>query len=282
MTEIKKVVFKLPEDVQKASGTDPRDLVLVGIPKIGKGTILGALTRTHNAVALDLEKGGYEYIDARKISVYENDLDGDWEAFIAYIKWRNALLAEPGKYKYLIIDGLSDLDMFSVIGGTLAYMDSVQGKKFNRVKSIAGGTKLNYGDPDWKDVIELPDGAGYQHTRKWFMKQIEMFRQISPYRVYAAHIVDKYIKDDGKEAVIGNEIALTGKLKKIFSSKVTALGKLIADGDKRWINFEVQNDSIIAGSRSSALHGKMLISEKTENGELVFHWDEIFTDQNSK
>lgn len=277
MTEIKKVQFKLPDEITKATGTDPRDLVLVGIPKIGKGTILGALTRTHNAIALDLEKGGYEYIDARKISVYEDDLSNDYDAFLAYVKWRNALLAEPGKYKYLIVDGLSDLDMFSVIGGTLAYMDTVIGKKFNRIKNIPGGEKLPYGHPDWKEVISLPDGAGYKSTRDWFIDQISIFRQISPYRVYAAHIVDKYIKDDGKEEVVGNEIALTGKLKKIFSSKVTALGKLIADGDKRWINFEVQNDSIIAGSRSPALQGKMLISEKTEEG-LVFHWDNIFTD----
>jgi hypothetical protein len=277
MTEIKKVQFKLPDEVTKATGTDPRDLVLVGIPKIGKGTILGALTQTHNAVALDLEKGGYEYIDARKITVYETDLSSDWDAFQAYIKWRNLLLEDPGKYKYLVIDGLSDLDMFSVIGGTLAYMNSTVGKKFNRVRSIPNGEKISMDSPDWKEVISLPDGAGYKWTRDWFMKQIEIFRQISPYRVYAAHIVDKYIKDDGKEEVIGNEIALTGKLKRIFSSKVTALGKLVADGDKRFINFEVQNDSIIAGSRSSALQGRMLISEKVGD-DVIVHWDNIFTD----
>jgi len=110
------------------------------------------------------------------------------------------------------------------------------------------------------------------------MDQIEIFRQISPYRIYAAHIVDKYIKDDGKEEVRGSEIALTGQLKRIFSSKVTTLGKLVADGDKRFINFEVQNESIIAGSRSSSLAGKMLISEKIDE-KIVFHWDKIFTDK---
>lgn len=276
-TEIKKIVFKLPEEVSKAVGTDPRDLVLVGIPKIGKGTIMGAFTRERNAIVMDLEKGGYEYIDARKVSVYENDLADDFDAFKAYIKWRNALIAEPGKYDYLIIDGLSDLDMFSVIGGTFAYMDATVGKKFNRVKNIPGGEKIPYGHPDWKDVTTLGDGAGYKWTRDWFMDQIKIFRQISPYRIYAAHLVDKYIKDDGKEEVVGSEIALTGKLKRIFSSKVTALGKLIAEGDKRFINFEVQNDSIIAGSRAPRLQGKVLISEKTDEG-IVFHWDEIFQD----
>jgi len=275
-TEVKKVEFKLPEDVTKAEGSDPRDLVLVGIPKIGKGTILGALTRTKNAIVLDLEKGGYEYIDARKISTYEDELSSDFDSFKAYIKWRNILLDNKGKYDYLIIDGLSDLDALSVIGGTLAYMDTVIGKKFNRVKNIPGGEKIPYGHADWKPVISLPDGAGYQHTRNWFMSQIKMFTQISPYRIYAAHIVDKYIKDDGKETVAGSEIALTGQLKRIFASRVTALGKLVADGDKRFLNFDVQNDSIIAGSRTAALHGKVLISEKTENGVKVF-WDTIFT-----
>ena len=275
MSEVKEAKFALPDEITKATGTDPRDLVLVGIPKIGKGTILGALTREKNAIVLDMEKGGYEYIDARKISTYEGDLSSDFDSFKAYIKYRNLLLAEKGKYDYLIIDGLSDLDMLSVIGGTLAYMDTTIGKKFNRKGKIPGGEKLPWGHPDWKAVITLPDGAGYQHTRKWFMDQISIFKQIAPFRIYAAHIVDKYIKDDGKEEVIGNEIALTGKLKRIFASRVTALGKLVADGDERFLNFEVQNDSIISGSRSDALHGKILISKKTDKG-VETYWDKIF------
>ena len=268
--------FALPDEITKATGTDPRDLVLVGIPKIGKGTILGALTRKKNAIVLDLEKGGYEYIDARKISTFINATDSEWESFMNYIKFRNALLDEKGKYDYLIIDGISDLDAMSVIGGTLAYMDTTIGKKFNRKGNIPGGEKLAYGHPDWKEVISLPDGAGYQHTRKWFMDQIKIFRQISPFRIYAAHIVDKYIKDNGKEEVIGSEIALTGKLKRIFASRVTALGKLVADGDKRYLNFEVQNDSIVAGSRSAALQGKILISDKIKDNVEVY-WSNIFT-----
>jgi hypothetical protein len=273
-----KVKTALPEKVTKSTATDPRDFVIVGIPKIGKGTILGALTREKNAIVFDLEKGGYEYIDARKISTYEEETDSDYDSFINYIKWRNALLAEKGKYDYLIIDGLSDLDMLSVIGGTLVYMDSTIGKKFNRKGNVSGGEKLPYGDANWKPVTSLPDGAGYQHTRKWFMDQINIFKQISPFRVYAAHIVDKYIKDAGKEEVIGAEIALTGKLKRIFASRVTALGKLIADGDDRYLNFEVQNDSIIAGSRSAALQGKMLISSKLEDGTVEVYWDKVFKD----
>lgn len=275
MAEVKKEELVLPDEITKAEGGNPRDLVLIGIPKIGKGTILGNFTKEHNAIVLDLEKGGYDYIDARKISTYENDLSTEWDSYKAYIKWRNKLLDEQGKYDYLIIDGLSDLDELSVIGGTLAYMNSTQGKKFNRVNKIPGGEKIPYGHKEWKPVISLGDGAGYLHTRRWFMDQIRMFSQIAPYRLYAAHILDKYIKEDGKDEVIGHEIALTGQLKRIFASRVTALGKIVAEGDKRYLNFEVKNEGIIAGSRSENLHGKILISEKTEDG-VVCYWDSIY------
>lgn len=273
--EKKEKAFVLPDAITESVGTDPRDLVIVGIPKIGKGVILGDFSRQKNAIVLDLEKGGYEFISARKISTYAGELDDEYDSFKNYVAARNALLEHKGKYDYLIIDGLSDLDSLSVIGGTLNYMNSTQGKKFNRVGGIAGNPKIPYGDKEWKSVTSLPDGAGYQHTRKWFMDQIKIFTQISPYRIYAAHIVDKYIKDDGKEEVVGSEIALTGKLKQIFASRVTALAKIMADGDKRYLNFDVQNDSIIAGSRSEALSGKILISEKTPEG-IKTYWENIY------
>src|SRR5690606_34888793 len=64
----KEVEFVLPEldeitdvDVNKP----PVDLVIVGIPKIGKGNILGDFTRKYKALVWGLEKGGYEYIPAR-------------------------------------------------------------------------------------------------------------------------------------------------------------------------------------------------------------------------
>ena len=240
---------------------------------MGKGTILGKFTEQFNALVLDLEKGGYEYIPARKLSTYTSQESDIYESFVNYIKYRNLLLENKQKYDYLIIDGISDLDALSEIGGTLSYMDTTIGKKFNRDES---GKKLDYNHPDWKSVITLPDGNGYQHTRKWFMQQIEFFRQISPYRIYAAHIVDKYIKDKGKEEVVGSEIALTGKLKTIFASRVTALAKMSADGYDRYLNFDVLNDSIVAGSRSPLLKGRILISSQDDDLNTTTYWDQIY------
>jgi len=275
MTE-KEKEFKLPDDVTPVTSTNPRDLVIISIPKMGKGSILGGFTKNHNALVLDLEKGGYEFIEARKISTYTDQSSTVWDSYQTYIKYRKMLLENKGKYEYLIIDGLSDLDELSVIGGTIAYMNSVIGKKFNREGNVEGGRKYEFGEPEWKSVLTLPEGAGYNHTRQWFLQQIEFFRQISPYRIYAAHVSDKFIKDNGKEEIIGSEISLTGKLKTIFASKVTALAKLVADGDERYLNFDVLNDSIIAGSRAPHLFGKILISKKQKDGSITTYWDKIY------
>lgn len=278
----KQVDFQLPEKVNYNIAVDPRDLVIVSQPKMGKGSILGDFSTKYNALVLDLEKGGYEYIPAKKLSVYTEESTDEVEAFYNYIKIRNLLLDNKGKYDFLIIDGLSDLDRMSELGGTLAYMDTIIGKNFNNVdrKDTRGALapKHKPGDPAFKSVLTLADGAGYRHTREWFLNQIDMFRQISSYRLYAAHIADKYIKEVGKDEVIGSEIFLTGKLKNIFSAKVTALAKLIADENKRLLNFEVLNDGIIAGSRAPKLKGKILISEQEkESSKIQTFWENIYS-----
>lgn len=269
--------LELPESITEVKSKNPRDLVIISIPKMGKGTILGDFTTKNNALVLDLEKGGYEFIPARKLSTYTEQGTTRWESFQNYITYRKLLLDNKGKYDYLIIDGLTDLDDLSEIGGTLSYMNSIIGKKFNRKNGVPDAEKLSFDDPEWKSVLTLPEGAGYRHTRDWFLQQIEFFRQISPYRIYAAHVADKYIKDNGKDEVVGSEISLTGKLKTIFASKVTALCKLTSDGSDRYLNFDVLNESIIAGSRAPHLKGKILISKQNkETGEVNTFWENIY------
>lgn len=272
--------LKLPEEITEVKNGNPRDLVVIGQPKIGKGTILGDFTKKYNALILDLEKGGYEYIPARKLSTYVSHETTRWESFQNYIKYRKLLLENIGKYDFLLIDGLSDLDDLSEIGGTLAYQNTIIGKKFNRPNNDPTLEAYKPSDPEWRSVLSLPEGAGYMHTRSWFLQQIEFFRQISPYRIYAAHVADKYVKDNGKEEVVGSEISLTGKLKTIFASKVTALCKLVAEGNERYLNFDVLNDSIIAGSRSPKLKGRVLISKKDKHDNLETFWDKIYENLN--
>jgi hypothetical protein len=57
---------------------------------------------------------------------------------------------------------------------------------------------------------------------------------------------------------------------------VTALAKLVVDDTDRYLNFNVQNDSIISGSRSPQLKGKILISKQNKNGEIETFWENIY------
>ena len=266
--------FKLPENFSVVIPKNPSDLVIVGIPKIGKSVLMGDFSKKYNAVILNLEKEAYAYIEGKIINIHISNETTTIEAYENYIKYRNLLLDNKGKYDYLLIDGLSDLDALSVIGGTYLYMfNSPQGKNFNRDKQ---GNVYKYGDENFKLVTDLGEGHGYAWSRKFFLDQIELFKQVAPHRIYNAHIADKLLRDGGKEEVNVSEIALTGKLKTIFASRVTALAKISSDEDKRYLNFDVMGEGILAGSRDPNLKGQILISEKDKKGDIVTHWDKIY------
>lgn len=271
--------FELPDEIVKSTGMAPRDLIIISPPKMGKGTILGALTRQVNGIVFDLEKDGYEYIDARKVSIYKNGNESFLEAYHNYVEYRDLLLTNKGKYDFLIIDTITALDEISEYGGTMYYMyNTVQGQYFNREmdKGRPTGRIYKLGDPEFKTVHDIGEGFGYRWSRQWFLDQIDIFTQISPYRIYAGHIADKIMATKGQtQEVTGIEIALTGKLKRIFASKVTTLSKMISDGSKRLLSFEVDGDNIVAGSRAPHLSGQIVISEKTNDG-ITTYWDSIY------
>jgi len=138
------------------------------------------------------------------------------------------------------------------------------------------GRVLNHTDAEWKSVTTLGDGNGWRFPRMWFMDQIELLSSLVPYRIWVGHVKDKYIKQDGgADMISGHEINLTGKLKNMLTVRVSTLAKLVADEDKRYLSFEVDNDNLIGGSRVPHLTGKLLISEKTKTGYKT-HWDKIY------
>lgn len=274
-------MFEISTELKKATGSDPRDLVIVSQPKMGKSSIMAAFTRRYeDSIILSLEKNGYEFLEARVLDLYPEQTTTLYEAYFNYVGWRDRLLEQKGRFKYLLVDVLTELDKFSEIGGTFLYMyKTTVGKNFN--VDPKSGEKYSFNHPNFKSVLTLPDGGGYNYTRTWFMEQIELFSLIAPYRIYAAHIADKYIKDNLREEVTGSEIALTGKLKSIFSAKVTTLCKLVADGDDRYLSFDVNNDSIIAGSRAPSLKGRIKISSM-KDGQMETYWENIYKQNESR
>lgn len=266
--------YVLPEELTEIKETDPKDLILISPPKLGKTTILAELTKERkDAVLLNLQKGGTDYVKGRFIQIHENDQTNLKEACDNYIKARDMLRKNRGHYKYLIVDNLTCLDEMSELMGTYLFMATPQGKSWN--KDPKTQKEYQWDDPNFKMITTMGEGYGYRYTRDWFLKQIEIFREIADYRIFAAHIKDKLIKNNQDETIAGTELNVTGKLKNILAADISTMAKLVGDGNERYLSFEVSNENFIAGSRAPRLEGKILISEKTKDG-IKTYWDSIY------
>jgi hypothetical protein len=260
---------------------DPKDLVIYASPKAGKTTIIASLTNKLNgkAVILNLEKGGTDYLEGYFLNCYEKLGDGYTEAFKTYKSYLEYLKQNIGQVDYLAIDNLSVLDEWADIAGTYFYMQTTQGKKFNRDEK---GVMYTHTSPEWKSVTTLGEGTGWRFPREWFMSQIQEIMNLVPYRIWIVHIKDKFIKDTvTQETIIGSEMNLTGKIKNMLAARVSTISKLIAEGDKRYLSFENDNDSLIAGSRAPHLTGKVLISDKV--GDVIeTYWENVYNNLKAK
>lgn len=95
--------------------------------------------------------------------------------------------------------------------------------------------------------------------------------------ILSGHVKDKLINKEGQE-MTELELDLTGKLARIVCSRADAVGLVHRKKDKVYINFNGGGDSIIE-ARSKHLAGQtILLSEKNDQGDIIAHWDNIFTE----
>lgn len=266
----------LPTSLIKATEVAPKDLIVYSQPKMGKTTIMAELTKDlkGKGLIINLESGGTDYVDGYYVNCYEKPTDSFNDAILKYKTIIKELKENPGMYDYIIIDSLTVLDNWSDIAGTYKFMNTPLGKNFN--KDSRTGQVFSHNDPEWKSVTSIGDGNGWRWPRTWFMDQVEILSTLAPYRIWVGHVKDKFIKQDGgTDMISGQEINLTGKLKNMLTVRVSTLAKLVADGDKRYLSFEIDNDNLIGGSRVPHLTGKILISEKLETGYKTY-WETVY------
>ena len=105
-----------------------RTMILFGKEKCGKTT---ALTKLENCLIIDTEEGT-RLIDALALKVPE---DRGPVGKMAWLKRVGEKLIEDGKkYDYIALDTLSEVNDWAEWSGTFRYMNSIQGKSFNRIK----------------------------------------------------------------------------------------------------------------------------------------------------
>lgn len=244
----------LPSKPHKAK-LNAETMILYGKEKCGKTT---ALTSLPNCLIIDTEFGS-NMIEALAI---QPPKDAGPVSKMQWLKKLANKIIEDGKqYDYIAIDTLTEVNYWAEWSGTFRYMNSIQGKSFNRVldskgNPIKGGEFLDPQSDDYLSVHTLPDGNGYKWSREEVMNIYNLYEHIARKCViFVCHIEDKYVGNkDTTDLVIPKQLALTGKLRDILPRKVDVIGHVYNEKGTIKVNF-VGNEEKLGGGRAKHLHG---------------------------
>ncbi len=259
MTEEKKDTgIVLPTERQKPKAVNLRSLLIYGNPKSGKTT---AVSKLPNCLILDVEKGS-AFIEGLIMEPPEG------MGPVSKFKWLKdvaaKIKAEGKSYDYVVVDTLSQLDQDAEWVGTWNYMNSVQGKKFNR---HADGSIMKPSDTDYESVLSLANGYGYRYTREAIMDIFDSLKDLGKIcTIFISHVADKMVAKHGtNEEVMTKDLALIGKTRDIIPRLVDATANVWNEDGQFMISFKGDN-SKVGGVRATHLLGY--------TGKL--DWDKIF------
>ena len=240
------MAIELPKGIVKAEIQDPKNLIIFSKPKQGKSS---ALAQLPNALCIDLENGGYDYIDAVKVKATS----------VQDIKEICKAIKEAGNpYQFIVLDTITALeDMVKPLALQL-YINTPAGSKFTG-----------------KNVLDAPMGQGYQKIREALEMVIDMVSKCAPNIILVCHTKDSAVANDDINV---KAIDLAGKSGRVLSSKSDAIGFLYRDDDSNTIlSFNTNDKFVECGARPAHLRNKdITLGEMQENGDIKYFWERVF------
>ena len=112
------MAIELPKTKKPAEKQDPKNLLIFSKPKQGKSSALAELP---GALCIDLEDGGYDYIDAVKIKA--NSVSDIKEIC-------KAIKEADYPYQFIVLDTITALEEMVKPLALKLYTDTVAGSKF--------------------------------------------------------------------------------------------------------------------------------------------------------
>lgn len=241
---------------------NPKNLILFGLPKCGKSTVVSKLP---HSLTVDLENGT-DYLEdcfAVKATNYK-ELWKIARALSPVWKGKENPHYEEHNYQFIIIDTVTALEEMANEYAIKLYQDTPQGKNYQ-------------GD----NILTLPMGAGYYFVRLAVQNMISWFDNAAPNIILLGHVKDKNLSEGGTELNVKN-LDLGGKLSNILSANSDGIGYLYRNPDTGSLmaNFGDMN-SVLCGSRVPHLAGKTIeLAERVvkDNGDydIIAHWSRIY------
>ena len=231
----------LPTAKVPAETQDPKNLILFGLPKVGKTTILSTL---ENNLILDFENGS-TYVDALKVKV----------SSLKELKEVIKSIKDAGKpYTYITIDTITALEEMTKDMALKMWQNSPQ---FTTKYEI-------------KDVTQIPNGAGYSFWRQALEAVIDLIASAAPNLIICGHVKDTALSEGLDGSV--KDLDLVGKTKRVLSAKSDAIGFVHRDEESNLcINFGM-NGEVLCGARPAHLANKdIIVAEYQEDGTFVSH-----------
>ena len=246
------MAITLPTTKIPAETQDPKYLILFGLPKVGKTTILSTL---ENNLILDMENGS-TYVDALKIKINS----------LKELKETVKAIKDAGKpYKYITIDTITAVEEMAKPLAITLYQNSPM-------------FSPKYGDV--KDVTQLPNGSGWSFLRQGVEMLVDLVASATDNLIICGHVKDTALSEGVEGSV--KDLDLGGKLKRILSAKSDAIGFVHRDEDSNLCIQFGTNGEVLTGARPSHLANKdIVVAERNEDGTFTPHWERIYPSLNN-
>jgi len=243
----------LPTGKIKAEVKSPKNLIIFSKPKVGKTTLAAALD---DNLILDLEDGT-DYVDAMKIKA---------SSIKEVFEIGKAVMAAGNPYRYVTIDTGTALEDMCIPYAEVLYSKSPMGKNW-----------FTEGKEKYGSILNMANGAGYPWLREAYSKSTDYIGSWAPRLIQLCHVKDTLLEKNGSE-FSSLDLDLTGKIKRIASSKSDAIGYLYRKGNKNILSFKT-SDEISCGARPEHLRNQeIVLSELSEDNKLIINWNNIFID----
>lgn len=251
--------LQLPKQKQKPE-KKIKNCILYGLPKSGKST----LCAIDNSIIFSFEDNTNN-LEAYVINLYPY-IKSDNTDYTLLIKDISDILNElkqNNQFKYIVVDNLSSIIPLAKYIAEVIYSRTLMGKAwFTKNKA------------EYKDILNLPMGAGYDYLRQAFEKLIYMFNNTGKTTIWIGHIKDKYANDG---TISFTEVDMPGSSARMLSKHAEAIGYVYrAEKDKVYVSFE-NLGNILSGSNFIEFSGKVFLGSEFKDNKVVSYLDDILS-----